>query len=112
MRKKLKEHKFIILAIFLITGMSIAGWAFAFHYDNKAKSAGSQKELKNDNQAANVMPSTLDHSRIILLLVSTGLIGFFGVRRKSSTVKTFVTDTRSKIKLRINLLTKDHLELQ
>jgi hypothetical protein len=83
MGKRIKEHKFIILAIFLVTGISIVGWAFAFHYENQAKSAGSQKGLKNDNQAANVMPSTFDHSRTILLLVSTGLIGFFGVRRKS-----------------------------
>jgi cbb3-type cytochrome oxidase subunit 3 len=110
MRKKLKEHKFFILAIFLMTGMSLAGWAFAFHYDNKAKAADLQKELKNDLQATKAAPSTLDHSKIILLLVSTGLIGFFGVRRKINPVKTFVTDNRSKIKLRINLLTEDNLE--
>jgi hypothetical protein len=109
---KLVKYKFIILAIFLITGLSIAGWAFAFHYNNNAKSAGSQEELKNDSQAANVMPSTLDHSSIILLLVSTGLIGFFGVRRKSNPIKTFVTNNRSKIKLRINLVTENNLELQ
>ena len=112
MRKKLKERKFIILAIFLMTGVAIAGWAFAFHYDTKVKSAGSQKEFSNDIPAANVMSSVLDHSKIISLLVSTGLIGFLGVRRKSNTVKTFVTDNRSKIKFRINLLTQDHLELQ
>ena len=110
MRKKLKERKLIILAIFLMTGVAIAGWAFAFHYDTKLKSPGSQKEFSNDILEANVMPPTLDHSRIILLLVSTGLIGFFGVRRKSKTVKKFVTNNRLKIKLRINLLTEDNLE--
>jgi len=112
MRKRLKQYRFIILAIFLVAGVSIAGWAFASHYGIKMKSAGSQEEFKNDILAAKVMPSALEHSKIILLLVCTGLVGFFGVRRKSNTVKTFVTDTRSKIKLRINLLTKDHLELQ
>ena len=112
MRKKLKQYKYIVLAIFLVTGVSIAGWAFAFHYDNQAKGVGPQKELNNDLQATNVAPSTLDHSKIILLLVSTGLIGFLGVRRKSNTVKTFVTNNRSKIKLRINLLTEDNLESQ
>jgi len=86
MRKKLKQYKFIILAIFLITGVSIAGWAFAFHYDNKVKSAGAQKEFNNDILAENGMPSTLDHNRIILLLVCTGLVGFFGVRRKTSPI--------------------------
>ena len=112
MRKKLKENKFIILAIFLMAGVSVAGWAFAFHYENKAKGAGLQKELKSDLQAANEMPSTLDHSKIILLLVSTGLIGYVGVRRKGNPLKTFARDNRSKIRLRINLLTKDNLESQ
>ena len=112
MRKRLKQYKFIILAIFLVAGVSIAGWAFAFHYDNKAQGVGPQKELNNDLQAANVAPSTLDHSKIILLLVSTGLIGFLGVRRKSNTVKTFVTNNRSKIKLHINLFSEDNLESQ
>ena len=112
MRKRLKQYKFIILAIFLMTGVSIAGWAFAFHYDNQVKNAGPQKEFKNEILTANVMPSAIDHSKIILLLVCTGMVGFFGVRRKSNPVKTFVTENRSKIKLHINLLTEDHLELQ
>ena len=115
MRKRLQQYKYIILTIFLVTGVSIAGWAFAFHYDNQAKGVGPQKELNNDLQATNVLPSTLDHSKIILLLVSTGLVGFFGVRRQSNTAKISVTENRSKIKLRIiriNLLTKNALESQ
>jgi hypothetical protein len=112
MRKKLQQHKYVILTIFLTTGVSIAGWAFASHYDNQAKGVGPQKELNNELQAANVAPSTLDHSKIILLLVSTGLVGFFGVRRKRNTLKTFVTENRSKIKLRINLLTKNKMDGQ
>ena len=112
MRKKLQQYKFIVLAIFLMSGVSIAGWAFAFHYDNQVKNAGPQKEFKNEILTANGIPSAIDHSKIILLLVSTGLIGFLGVRRKSNTVKTFVTNNRSKIKLRINLLTEDNLESQ
>jgi hypothetical protein len=112
MRKKLQQYKYIILAIFLLTGVSIAGWAFASHYDNRAKVVGPQKELNNDLQATNIVPSTLDHSKIILLLVSTGLVGFFGVRRQRNTLKTFVTENHSKIKLRINLLTKNDLDGQ
>ena len=112
MRKKLKEHRFIILAIFLTTGVSLAGWAFTFHYDNKAKAAGLPKELKNDLQAMKVASSALDQSRTILLLVSAGLIGFFGVRRKRKTAKTIVTYNRLKIRFRINLLTEKNLESQ
>ena len=109
MRIKIRDYRFIILAIFLVAGVSIAGWALASHYNNKMKSAGSQEELKNDNLAANIMSSALDHSKIILLLVCTGLVGFFGVRRQNNTTKIFVKKKRPEIKLRINLLRQDDL---
>ena len=112
MRDKLQQYKFIILAIFLMTGLSIAGWAFASHYENQAKGNGLQKELNNDLQATNVAPSTHDHSKIILLLVCTGLVGFFGVRRQHITIKKFVTENRSKVKLRINLATENDMDGQ
>jgi cobalamin-dependent methionine synthase I len=112
MRKRLKQYKFIILAIFLVAGVSIAGWAFASHYDIKMKSDGSQEESKTDILAAKVMPSALEHSKIILLLVCTGLVGFFFVRRQNNTMKTFVNKKRPEIKLRINLLRQDILESQ
>ena len=112
MRMKLREYRFIILAIFLVVGAAIAGWAFAFHYDNKMKSAGSQEVFKNDILAANLMPSALNHKKIISLLVCTGLVGFFGVRRKSNTMKKIVKKKRPEIKLRINLLRQDTLKSQ
>ena len=112
MRKKLKQYKFIILAIFLVAGVSIAGWAFAYHYDNQAKGVGPQEELNNDLQAANVVPSAIDHSKIILLLVCTGMVGFFGVRRQNNAIKKFVKKKRPEIKLRINLSKQDNLESQ
>ena len=112
MRKKLKQYKFIILAIFLVAGVSIAGWAFAYHYDNQAKGVGPQEELNNDLQAANVVPSAIDHSKIILLLVCAGMVGFLGVRRKNSTMKPFVKKKRPQFKIRINLLRQDNLESQ
>ena len=63
MRIKLEKFKFLILSVFLITGVSISGWALASHFDNKGKSVESQKELKNDIQAANVTPLALDHKQ-------------------------------------------------
>jgi hypothetical protein len=90
MRIKLKKYKFIILLVCLVAGVSMTGWALAFHYDNKAKSAEFKKELKNDNQIVNAMPSALDHTNIILVLLCTGLVGFFGVRRHSKTLENFV----------------------
>ena len=65
-------------------------WALAFHYDRKAKGAEFQKELKNENQVANVIPSVLDRNNLLLVLVCIGLIGFYGVRRRSKTLQNFV----------------------
>jgi hypothetical protein len=112
MRMKLKQYRFIIMAILLVAGASIAGWAFAFHYDNLAKGADPLKELRNDLQKADSVPSTSDHNRIILLLVFTGLVGFFGVRRQNNTMKTFAKKKLPEIKSRINLLSQDNLENQ
>lgn len=76
MRIIFKKYNFIILSVFLITGVLITAWALAFHFDIQAKSAESQIELKNENQGANLID-------IILVLVCMGLVGFFGVRRQS-----------------------------
>ena len=112
MRKKLEQYKFIVLAIFLMSGVSIAGWAFAFHYDNQVKNAGPQEESKNEILTANVMPPAIDHSKIILLLVCAGMVGFFGVRRQKNTIITFVKKKCPELKLRINLSRQDNLESQ
>lgn len=82
MRKKLKIYKFIILLVFVMTGVSITGWALAFNYDNLVETANSQKELKNNGQVTNLKSLALDHNNIIWVLVCAGLIGFFGVRRQ------------------------------
>ena len=112
MRQKLQQYKYIILTILLMTGVSVAGWAFASHYENQAKGVEPQKELNIDPQSTNVVPSTIDHSKIILLLVSTGLVGFFGVRRQNNTIKKFIKKKRPEIKLRINLSRQDNLDGQ
>ena len=81
MRLLLHKYKIVILSVLLMTGIYITGWAFVVHFDKKAKGAESQKELKNNNQAANIIPSVLDRNNILLVLVCIGLVGFFGVRR-------------------------------
>jgi hypothetical protein len=82
MRTKLNKYRFDILAVFLITGMSITGWAITFHYNHTAKSAESQKAPNNDSQSQNIVLAAINHSTTILMLVCTGLIGFIGVRRQ------------------------------
>jgi len=82
MRTKLNKYRFNILAVFLITGMSITGWAITFHYNHTAKSAESQKAPNNDSLLQNIVPAAINHSNTILMLVCTGLIGFIGVRRR------------------------------
>ena len=89
MRRILRKYRFIILSVFLLTGMSIAVWPYVFHSDSKAKSAESHKVLKNDPKVVSMLPSALDHTNIILVLLCTGLVGFFGVRRHRKTLENF-----------------------
>ena len=107
MRIGIPNYKCIILAVLIVAGVSIAGWAFAFYYDKTTKSAVSQKEAQNDSRTVTEMPFELDHKKLILLLVCTGLIGFFGVRRQSNSLKRIVRGKRPETKLHINLL-NDH----
>jgi len=109
---KLKKYKFIILSVFLLTGMSMAGWAFVFHYDDKARNAESQKELKNDIQVANAMPLALDQNNIILALVCIGLIGFLGVRRQSKKLENFAKAKHPESRSRANFLDENSSERQ
>ncbi len=85
MRKKLKKYNFIILSVFVMTGMSITGWAVDFHYENLAETAKFQKELNTNGEVTNAKPLALDNNNIILVLVCTGLIGLFGLRRQRKT---------------------------
>jgi hypothetical protein len=82
MRTKLKKYRFFILAVFLMTGMSITGWAITFHYNHTEKSAKSQKAPKNDSQPQNIVPAAIHPINTILVLFCTGLIGLIGVRRQ------------------------------
>ena len=90
MRAITKKYNFIILPALLITGMLVAGWALASHYDDRVKSADSLKELNNGSQVVTVKPLALDQNKIILVLVSIGLIGFVGVRRQSTKLGNLV----------------------
>ena len=112
MQIKETNYKYIILALLFMAGVSIAGSAFAYHYDIAAKSAESQKDLKDDIKTTNAMPSDIEHIKLISLLVCAGLIGFFGVRRQRNTLKRYVRDKRSEIKLRVNLLSEKKLKQQ
>ncbi len=109
MRIGIPNYKYIILAVLIVAGVSIAGWAFAFYFDNTTKSAVSQKEAQNDSRTVTERPLELDHKKLILLLVCTGLIGFFGVRRKSNSLKRIVRGKRPEAKLHINLLNDQNL---
>jgi len=97
MRAITKKYNFIILPVLLITGVLVGGWALASHYDDRVKSADSQKEWKNGSQVVTEKPSALDQSNIILVLVSMGLIGFVGIRRQSKKLENLVKTKRPQI---------------
>ena len=87
MRTTVNKYKFIILAVFVLTGVSVTGWAITSHFNHTAKSAESQKAPKNDSRPANIVPAAINQTNTILLLVCTGLIGFIGVRRQGKKVE-------------------------
>lgn len=95
-----------------MTGMSITGWAVDFHYENLGKNTKSQKELKNNGQVTNAKPSALDHNNTILVLVCTGLIGFFGLRRQRKTLEKFVKVKHSECRPHVNSLNENNHERQ
>jgi hypothetical protein len=95
-----------------MTGMSITVWAVDFHYENLEKNTKSQKELKNNGQVTNAKPSALDHNNIILVLVCTGLIGFFGLRRQRKTLEKFVKVKHSECRPHVNSLNENNHERQ
>ena len=112
MRLILYKYKIVILAVLLMTGIYITVWAFAFHYDKSAKGAESQKELKNNNQAANIIPSVLDRNNILLVLVCIGLVGFFGVRRPGKSLQNYVWLKPPPSRFRTNSINENDSERQ
>ncbi len=109
MQIKSKEYRCIILSVLIVAGVSIAGWAFAIYYDNPTTGAIAQYEPQNDSKTATVMPLERDHKKLISLLVCTGLVGFFGVRRQNDPSKRFVKSQRPDVKLHINLLNRRNM---
>ena len=87
MRTKINKYKFILVAVFLMTWVSITGWAITFHVNHTAKSTESQIALKNDSPPTNIIPAAINHSNTILMLVCIGLIGFIGIRRQGKKVE-------------------------
>ena len=81
-KMKLKKFKVILLIVFLMTGLSITGWAISTRYDQSLKSVEIQKELKKNSQDKNVLSGKFSNNSPILFLISTGLIGFLGIRRQ------------------------------
>lgn len=79
---KLKKYKLIFLLVVLMTGLSIIGWSISTHFDQTFINGEYQKELKKDGQIGNAISGKFGENSPILFLISIGLIGLFGVRRK------------------------------
>ena len=58
------------------------GWAITFNYDNTVIANESQKEPKNGTLVPNIIPVETSINKTILVLVFTGFIGLFGIRRQ------------------------------
>ena len=86
---RLKKFRLIFLLVFLMTGLSITGWAISTHYDQTLKSVAIQEELTNITQSEKVKSGEFRNNSPILFLISTGLIGLIGIRRQRKIPENF-----------------------
>ena len=109
MQIKLYKLKFIILGVFLITGVSMMGWAITFHYDKTGIANESQKEPKNETLVPNIMPLETSHRKTILSLVFTGFIGLIGIRRQGKKLEIFKKINQRESKDHKNFIYENNL---
>jgi len=82
MRMKRKKYKLIFLLVVFMMGLSITGWSISTHYGHTFINGELQNEKKNDSQTGNAISGVFSNNSPILLLITTGMIGLFGVRRQ------------------------------
>ena len=85
---KLKKYRLIFILVVLMMGLSITGWSISTHYDHNFITDEIQKELKNDSQLGDAILGKFSKNSPILFLISTGLIGLVGVRRKRNKIES------------------------
>ena len=85
---KLKKYRLIFILVVLITGLSITGWSISTQYDQTFTPAEFQKEMQNDGQLGDAILGKFSKKSPILFLISTGLIGLVGVRRKRNKIES------------------------
>ena len=86
---KLKKYRSILILVILMMGLSITGWSISTHYDHSISSDKIQTEQKNGSQTVNTLSGKFSKNSPILFLISTGLIGLVGVRRRRSKIEPF-----------------------
>jgi hypothetical protein len=109
MQTKFYKLTVITLGVFLITGVSIMGWAITFHYDNTEIANDSQKELNIETLVSNIMPVETGHRKTILSLVLIGLIGLIGIRRPGKKLEILKKINQPDSKERKNFLYENNL---
>ena len=83
---KLNKYRFIFLLVVLMMGLSITGWSISAHYDHTFIHNELQKEMKNESRICNTVLREFGNNVPTLSLISAGLIGFLGIRRKTKKI--------------------------
>ena len=96
---RLKKYKLIFVLVVFMIGLSITGWAISTHYDQNLINGELQEELININEIDRKIFVDFSKNSPILFLISIGLIGLFGVRRR----QTIVNDQSKKKDPKITL---------
>lgn len=109
MQTKFNKLTVIMLGAFLITGISITGWAITFHYDKTGIANESQKKPKIETLVPNLMPVETSHRNTILSLVFIGLIGLIGIRRQGKKLEILREINKRESKEHKNFLYENNL---
>ena len=104
--------KVVVLLCLLGAGILIAGSTLDLLQDSGKTGAESQGRLNGGILQASIMPPALDHIKITLVLLCSGLIGFFGVRRQKNTLNDYVKIKAPEAKYDEKLFGDDSLKRQ
>ena len=90
MKTIVMSYKVIVVLCLLGAGILMAGSMFILLQDSGKTVSGSQVGVNNGILQARIVPPALDHINITLVLLCSGLIGFFGVRRQKNALNDYM----------------------
>jgi len=104
--------KVIVVLCLLGAGILMAGPTLNLLQDRGKTGAESQGGVNDGIVQASILPPAFDHINIVMVLLCSGLIGFFGVRRQKNALNDYVKTKAPEVKKKKKLFGDDSLKKQ